>query len=216
MISLLCPSRGRASLCHRMVQSALGTSTRGNVEILIGTVEPYLAIHNVTQIQVPEWSTVMTWNHLAQHAKGDLLMLCADDVIFSTPGWDTALMDHYLKLENKIHAYSLQDSRDADGTPHVIVTREYMDAMGYFIPPIFFHWFADSWTAAIGRANRCFTHLKDYLLVHDKGNDHGKPDRTHLGIREQGWNVRDDYVNKTCQHFLELEKARLATIMGEV
>ena len=138
-------------------------------------------------------------------------MLASDDMIFDTPGWDKALLEHYDALENKIHVYHLQDSRDADGTPHPIVTREYIEAMGYAFPPIFLHWFLDTWTREIAKANNCFTHLKDYLLVHDKPSDKGQPDTTHSRIREWGWNQRDKYVNDTCQHFLALEKQRLRT-----
>lgn len=162
-----------------------------------------------------EWeSTVYRWNNLAQEVMkrpaANLFMLAADDVIFSTPGWDEALLDHYKKLENKIHVYALRDSRSADGTPHPIVTREWINALGYFLPPLFFHWFVDSWTVEIARDNGCFTHLTDYELIHDKCNDRGQADETHNRIRKMGWHYRDQAVNASCKHFLALEKQRLA------
>jgi hypothetical protein len=138
-----------------------------------------------------------------------LFMLGADDMIFETEGWDKALIDHYNALENKIHVFSLQDSRDIDGTPHIICTREYIEAMGYFLPPLFLHWYVDSWTAEIAKANGCFTHLRDYKLTHDKPSDQGKPDETHSRIRQFGWHERDKWVNDHCQHFLRHEKDRL-------
>lgn len=163
--------------------------------------------------------TVFRWNSLAKRAVEDaenkLFMLAADDIIFSTPCWDEALLKHYNSLENKIHVYALQDSRDPEGTPHPVVTREWIEAMGYAFPPIFMHWFVDTWTVAIAKANNCFTHLKDYLLVHDKPSDRGHPDETHTRIRSLGWNERDKYVNDTCQHFLECEKQRLGRIIAE-
>jgi len=214
-ISILCPTKGRASLCNRMVTSVFNTvSNKSNVEILLGVVEPYHAIKHVTQHKVPEWSTAMTWNYLASKAEGDLLMLGADDTIFATPGWDEALLDHYGKLENKIHVYHLQDSRDIEGTPHPIVTREYYNAIGYFVPPIFFHWYVDSWTREIAKYNSIFTHLKEFELVHDKPSDLGKPDATHTGIRSQGWHDRDKFVHENCQHFLQQEQKRLWKIMN--
>lgn len=157
--------------------------------------------------------TVFMWNELAKEAMKDpankLFMLCADDVIFSTPLWDEALIEHYNKLENKIHAYSLRDSRDNDGTPHPIVSREWIEAMGYFVVPIFMHWFVDTWTVETARANNCFTHLKDYLLVHDKPSDKGNGDETHNHIRCMGWRERDKQVNDSCQHYLAQEKQKL-------
>ncbi len=215
-ISLLCPTRGRPEQFKRMCESVQKTSSNP-VEIYFyqstsdnTSYDCPTGSSHIKKCIGPDWPTVHSWNWLAENAAGNkLFMLAADDMIFSTIGWDTALLDHYNALENKIHVYALQDSRDINGTPHPIVTREYMDAMGYFMPPIFLHWFVDSWTVDIARANNCFTHLKDYELVHDKPSDKGQADETHNRIRCNGWWERDSYVNATCQHFLELEKQRL-------
>lgn len=209
MISLLCPTRGRPDQFKRMCESAQTTATTSiSVYAVSNGDDDYVGRAPV------DCPTSYLWNKLALSALRDtrnlkLFMLAADDTIFSTPGWDKALIDHYNSLENKIHVYALQDSRDPDGTPHPIVTREYIDAMGYFVPPIFLHWFVDSWTVDIARHNNCFTHMRDFLLVHDKPSDRGEGDETHNRIRRMGWHDRDQYVNKTCKHFLELEKQRL-------
>ena len=161
--------------------------------------------------------TSFKWNSLAEMAHGDghkLFMLAADDIIFTTPHWDKALLDHYHALENKVHVYSLRDSRDHDGTPHPIITREYVEAMGYFLPPIFLHWFVDSWTVEIARANNCFTPLNNYMLMHVKPAENGNPeDETYKTIHARGWLNCDQYVDKKCQHFLEVEKQRLRDIL---
>lgn len=198
MIALLCPSR-RPEGRKRMLGSMSATAES--------------AVHFTDNF--PEFMpTVHKWNILAQRAlkypEIKLFMLAADDMIFETTGWDKALLDHYNALENKIHVYALQDSRDPDGTPHPIITREYMEAMGYFLPPLFLHWFVDSWTVSIASHSGCFTRMRDFRLTHDKPSDQGKPDETHLGIRRMGWHQRDQHVNDTCQHFLETEKQRLA------
>lgn len=226
-IAILCPSRARPELCQRMVKSAYN-STNGKILIYvaIGADEfaSYKAILSLPEstrvglvlVSMPDCPTAFKWNLLAELAmkeKPDLFMLGADDMIFSTPCWDTALLENYNKLENKIHVYALLDSRDPNGTPHPIVTREYIEAMGYFIPPIFLHWMIDTWTVEIAQANQCFTHMKDYLLVHDKPSDKGQGDETHNRIRNMGWRERDKWVADKCQHFLAYEKARLARIM---
>lgn len=231
-IALLCPSRARPEQCNRMIQSACNTSTE-NIGIYIAVSEADFAIYKdaikipagdrvgVVMVVMPDQPTGFKWNKLAELAIASpprsgarLFMLAADDMIFTTPCWDKALIDHYNNLENKIHVYSFLDSRDNGssnyGTPHPIVSRDYIEAMGYFLPPIFLHWFVDSWTVDIGKANSCFTHLKDYLLVHDKPSDKGQADETHNHIRQMGWHERDAWVNKHCQHFLDQEKRRLA------
>lgn len=222
MIAILCPTRGRPEGAKRMWDSATATSDE-NVRVCLGISNEdksaYYALLGEPTIDdgddCPDgMPTVHKWNKLAAMAlkyrpDTKLFMLGSDDMVFATPGWDEALLDHYEKLENKIHVCHIQDSRDPDGTPHPIVTREYISAMGYFLPPIFLHWFVDSWTVAIARANGCYTHLKDYLLIHDKPSDRGQPDETHSRIRRMGWHDRDQAVNDSCQHFLGLEKVRL-------
>lgn len=212
-----------------MVESALKTAGLGvSFYIYLSDDDPSLENYNdVIGLSVeqnvfvtvgPPVTTVHIWNKLANKALAvgcSLFMLAADDIIFETKGWDEALIKHYEGLENKIHVYHLLDSRDSGGFPHPIISREYIDAMGYFIPPIFLHWFTDTWTIDIARSNGCFTHLSDYMLIHAKPSDKGMPDETHLGIRKRGWHDRDKYVNDTCQHFLAIEKARLAAIINK-
>lgn len=212
MIALLCPSKGRPAKLKRMWESAKATSTQ--------PLKLYLAIDakewplyqdliaaNVQFFTMPDlMPTAHKWNLLADAAmlkkSNQIFFLAGDDMIFETEGWDTALET------NKIHIYALQDSRDEDGTPHPIMTREYIEAMGYFVPPIFMHWFIDTWTVAIAKSARCFTHLKQFKLTHDKDKD-----QTHIGIRGYGWRERDGYVNEKMQHLLEAEKTRLGLIV---
>lgn len=213
MISILCPTRNRSIQYRRMVNS-LKATTATPVSVLSGTNGNDDYALKQYPVDMP---TVHMWNDLARIAYDSgakLFMLGADDIVFTTPLWDEAIIDHYNKLENKVHVYALQDSRDNLGTPHPIVTREYIDALGYFIPPIFMHWFCDSWTVEIAKANKCFTHLKDFLLVHDKPSDRGQADETHTRIRRNGWYERDKRIDETCKHFLAFEMQRLAEAMS--
>lgn len=216
-IALLCPTRGRPEQLKRMIKSAQATSTLRNVNFYIATTmgvdEP------LYQLAMPDgMPTAFKWNLLAEEAlknpDNNLFMLASDDIVFSTPLWDKALLDHCNALKNKIHVYHLRDNRNPDGIPHPIVSREYIESMGYFLPPLFLHWFVDTWTVEIAKANNCFTHLKDYELQHIKSSDQGGGDETHNRIRSMGWRERDAWVNEKCQHFFESEKARLAKAMA--
>lgn len=223
-IAILVPTRGRPEQCRRMVESAHNTSSN-TMRVYLGLTQDIDGIDQcvsspatITYRLFPDgMPTVHKWNLLAQQAMKDpgvkLFMLAADDIIFETPCWDEALIKHYEGLENKIHVYHLRDSRDSAGTPHPIVTCEYIDAMGYMLPPIFLHWYVDTWTVAIAKSGGVFTHLDKFLLTHDKPSDRGQPDETHSRIRRMGFHERDSYVNQTCQHFLELEKQRLQKCM---
>lgn len=226
MISILCPTRGRPAELKRMIDSAFATAHNPadiRVMYFVGSDDPKIheypkELRNCMMLVGPPWSAVMASNYLSMKCKEyfpdtKLFMVGSDDMILSDRGWDGALKEHYGKLNNKIHVYSLRDSRDANGTPHPIMTKEYIDAMGYFLPPIFLHWFVDTWTVQIARSNKLFTHLMDYLLIHDKPSDRGAPDETHTRIRNLGWHDRDRYVNETCQHFLGMEEERLGLLI---
>lgn len=214
MIAILCPTYRRAQLCKRMVNSTvvdvfLGTDARDIFDYKLNGIEPkdYIHCH-------PLLPTVQKWNDLAFEAMNNpeykLFMLGGDDMYFSTPGWDYALKEHYQNLENKVHVYSLKDSRGEESYPHPIVTREWIETMGYAFPPLFLHWKLDTWTIEIAKANNCFTHMTDFLLTHDKPSDNGGGDATHHGIRSYGWRERDQFVADKCAHFLQVEKDRLA------
>lgn len=228
-IAILVPTKGRPELFRNMVKSVMRTTTTNVVIYVYMQGEEDINSYDLNNFEALKTShiglmvyaakehltppAVYLWNKLAEIAEKEpenrLFMLGSDDMVFATPGWDTALLEHYEQLKEKTHVYHLQDSRDKSGTPHPIVTREYMDAMGYFVPPIFLHWYVDAWTVAIAKVNDCFTYFTDYELIHDKPNDRGKPDATHTNIRKMGWHQRDWFVNRKSQHFLEYEKQRL-------
>lgn len=203
-IAILCPTRGRPEGCRRLIESVSKTTT----------AQPRILFDHRDMMP-----TAQKWNDLAITAMKDpdikLFMLGADDMYFDTPGWDKALLDHYNSLENKIHAYSLQDSRDPHGTPHPIVSREWIECMGYAFIPIFNHWQLDTWTIAIAKACGIFTHLKQYRLVHDKPSDQGQGDETHSRIRSWGWRERDAFVAEKCHHFLDVEIERMKKCLGK-
>lgn len=210
-IAILCPTRGRFKGFSRMRDSVKATTTEKTF---------IYSCTNGDDTYAPKMPhdcpTVYMWNHLANKAQADkvydhrLFMLASDDTVFATPGWDRALIEHYNNLENKIHVYALQDSRDRNGTPHPIFSKEWIEAMGWMIPPYFLHWKVDTWSVDIAKSNNCFTHMRDFILIHDKSNDKGTPDATHLKIRRNGWLERDNMLAKNCSYILEWEKRRLA------
>jgi len=224
MIALLCPSRGRPEQLKRMWNSVKQTAG-ADVKLYLATspedVPAYSEVNgNSRKYALPDnLPTGFKWNLLADEAMRNtdnrLFMLAADDMVFTTPCWDEAIISHYNNLENKIHVYALQDTRDKNGTPHPIVTREYIEAMGYFLPPQFLHWHIDSWTVEIAKANNCFTHLKEYELLHDKPSDKGDGDETHSRIRVWGWRQRDQWVNEKLRSagFMAAEQRRLMSVI---
>lgn len=118
MIAILVPSRARPWQCKRLIESIIPrTSLPVTVYLAVSEEDhdryqlPQSDRIRIRRSIMPEnMPTVHKWNLLAEYAVQDghkLLMLGADDMIFSTPLWDKALMEHYDGLDCKIHAYAL-------------------------------------------------------------------------------------------------------------
>lgn len=219
MIALLCPTRKRASQCKRMVDSVNKTSDETSIYLTFDEKErgEYAGIVAHKMCLPDGMPTAHKWNELAQLAmvnpSNKLFMLAADDMIFTTPDWDKALLEHYSALGNKVHLYSFQDSRDQNGTPHPIFTREWIEFWGYMVNPIYNHWYVDTHAVTVAKSAGCFTHMRDYLLVHDKPSDRNEGDETHNKIRTMGWKQRDDFVWNNTLDYLELDKEKLSRFM---
>ena len=205
-IAIICPTRGREKSFKRMCDSVKKTAY-SDVAVFSATNGNDSYAPRRFPLDCP---TVFMWNTMARDAydRGyKMIMLGADDMYFATPGWDEGLMKLY---DGTPHVYALQDSRDKDGTPHPIVTREWMDKMGSFLPPIFLRWYCDTWTVGLAKKLGKFTHLRDFLLVHDKPSDNGIIDNTHFRIRSMGWMERDKGVYEKSQRYFDLDEKVLS------
>lgn len=224
-IAILCPTMGRPDICKLMIESVRKTAFNlKDIIIYLGLTEgdetrdkytDMVIKYKELNVQIglyefPDWTMPMCHNELSKiAAKHELHYGMGDDCMFVTPGWDQALVEVYEKLENKIHVFSLLDNRDSKGMPAPVITKAYIDVMGWRIPPYFMHWYCDTWTTEIAKACGILTHLKDYILVHDKRVEKGIMDDTYWRVRKRGAVDRDAYVDQNCHHWLEVEKERL-------
>jgi len=220
-ISVLCPSRGRPEKAKRMLDSIYATKNGSEVEVLfyLNEDDPRLqeyplddkrCIVHIGKDSPPAWS----WNWLAGKATGDLLMLMGDDNIFTTPCWDEKYIEAAKQYPDGIFVISCPDGRTKDGNPHPTVGRGWVNTLGYFVPPIFLHWFVDSWTQYMAQSLGRFIRLEDVEIKHDKDD----ADPTSLRIRENAWYDRDRWIAQYLQRYLFLDRKllKLAIKRGEV
>jgi hypothetical protein len=151
MISILCPTRKRPQNAKRLVQSIYDTATHppaihfyvdeGDVESL--QYGPLLGRYFVG----PRIVMSNMWNVLAGEAEGDILMLCGDDVIFQTPGWDEMVEREFRMCPDKILMVHGDDLGPNGRTFATLpfVSRKWIDTVGYFTPPGFSGDYADTW-----------------------------------------------------------------------
>ena len=151
MISILCPTRKRPANLTRMVQSVRATCTLP--QEIICWVDHDDSSYDAGQFDVthivrgPRITHSDYWNALIPHAHGDLYMMCGDDCVFKTPGWDVMVEEAFAACPDKI----LLVFGD-DGCPngkvfatHPIVHRRWVEVVGYFSGPGFSGDYADAW-----------------------------------------------------------------------
>lgn len=149
MISILLPSRGRPAEFKRMWESAIETGV-GELEFVVYRDKDDAATYEYPpHVQVIDGERIVLsqmWNECAKLAKGDILMHAGDDIVFRTEGWDKMVEDEFAKYADRILFVHGDDDFHGDkfGT-HGFVSREWMDVLGYFVPPYFSSDFNDTW-----------------------------------------------------------------------
>lgn len=176
MISVLCPSRGRPTFARDLLESMRATGTfLGNQLVLrLDDDDPFLAeyrniVHgsDVTTIVGPRVVLSQCWNEAFTRARNDVLMLCGDDIRFRTAGWDDRVVRTIDQCADRLVLVHGDDGIQHDRVAtHPFLTRDWVDVVGYFVPPIFASDWNDMWLTevadAIGR--RCY--LPDVYTEH--------------------------------------------------
>lgn len=218
MISICCPSRGRPGLAARMIESIHRTVSKpSNVEILLylndddDKLSEYKQQIDKKYYEIgPNQSTCLTWNQLAQKASNDILFLAGDDIQFITKDWDKNIIRAFDQHADRIcmvvpfdgngkgkgkdllpnkEPYTLIDG-DVAGSPHFALHRNWIKALGYFVPPFFWHWYVDTYTQTVSRKlGRCMLLTNTLVQAKKIFDDTATLVRQNLNI-----NVRDDYV----------------------
>lgn len=171
MISILCPSRGRPVLAKRMVDSALKNASK-KIEILLylnnddACLEDYMKTVDSKYITVgTDQSPVYTWNRLAERAQGDILFLLGDDATFETPAWDLQVEAAFQQFPDRIACvYPVVPGLKKSNNPHFCLHKNWVSALGYFVPPHFWHWYVDTWTREVAKAVGRYVRLDAFPL----------------------------------------------------
>ena len=171
MISVLCPSRGRPYLAKKMLTSALATAGK-EIEILFylndddPELDKYKDLIPSHHYQIgPDRSPAYSWNKLSEQCRGDILFLMGDDATFETPNWVEKVERAFDQFPDKIACvYPYVPGIKKINNPHFCVHRNWIKALGYFVPPHFCHWYVDTWTRTLAREIRRYVCLEDFPL----------------------------------------------------
>jgi len=86
------------------------------------------------------------WNRCYEKASADIVMHCGDDIRFRTIGWDEKVLLAFESYEDKIAlVYGIDGVRSDDLATHGFLHKNWIDTIGYFLPPYFSSDMNDYW-----------------------------------------------------------------------
>ncbi len=188
MISVLLPSRGRPSNVERLLGSLMATSN-GVWEMVVRlddddpTAPEYPRAFPITYLTGPRALLSSYWNECYEAATGPIFMQCGDDITFETPGWDRIVAAAFppdgIALVHGDDGNPDRDRALGFGT-HGFLRREWVEAVGYFVPPLFSSDMNDVWLNDIANAlgRRVFVDI--VTEHHHPAFNKGPMDQTHL------------------------------------
>lgn len=155
IISLLLPSRKRPSILRRMVKSVRDTATNPDrIEIVVrfdddDEASAIEAQRDGLVVLVGPRIRKMTqyWNICFDNCTGSICQQANDDYVIISKGWDVALEQAFDDVPDKIILAHFSDvwGHGSNFGPHAFVSRRWIEALGYFIPPYFSSDFGDGW-----------------------------------------------------------------------
>lgn len=205
MISVLCPSRSRPAIAKRMYDSAIkNPGCQIDIKFFLNHDDPQLNLYRSflspnQYIVGPNQSPVFSWNLMAQESKHDIMFLVGDDCVFESDLWGVKVVEAFDQYPDKIACVfpSLNDRRfPADSNPHFCLHKNWITALGYFIPPWFHLHYIDTWIAEITKSIGRFHRIKDFVMPVELIYDavHNSYEKTWLMDRDRWiWNHTKRY-----------------------
>jgi Glycosyl transferase family 2 len=236
LISVLVPSRGRPDMLARAIRTAYETATharRVEVVVWLDDDEPneldYMFKAKFSAPldgSLPESVRVITgprkllsecWNTCYEHARGEILMHCGDDVTFNTPGWDQRVREEFEKLPDRIGLVFGDDlsTNFPDLATHGFVHRRWVQAVGYFLPPLFSSDWNDVWISEVAKRVGRLVPMSDVVIEHHHYTfGKAERDQTHAEREERG--IADGVVDlyKKTEPERELDAQKLKAVMA--
>jgi hypothetical protein len=172
-IAILLPSRGRPASLERALDTIGATTVRpDDVVVVVGVDDDDAATRALSarlrtpvallwSVGPPEMTLGRLWNRLAMAEHGcDLLAMFTDDYAMATPGWDDRYREAAARMPMGCGVAWPQDPlHGADICSLPVITRPFMERMGFFVPPWFPFWFHDVWLEEMGAFVGCLLPL---------------------------------------------------------
>lgn len=170
MISILCPSRSRPDKAKRMLDSALKhPGCKLDIKFFLNHDDPLLNdyrsfISPDQYIIGPNQSPVYSWNLMAETARYDILFLVGDDAQFATDDWGEKVISAFDNYPDKIACVYPRPVYRQFPNPHFCLHKNWINTVGYFLPPTFYLHYIDTWVAYVAKKLNRFHCIEDFSM----------------------------------------------------
>lgn len=108
------------------------------------------------------------WRYLYSVGKGEIVHMCADDLVYLSKGWDERFREELSVDPLQILCYR-DDLRNDAIACNPVTTRHLIRAAALpgYLPQAFEHWFSDTFYDDIGRRAGCLKYLPDVRIVQE-------------------------------------------------
>tara|TARA_R110001592_G_scaffold54783_2_gene167816 strand:+ start:4649 stop:5344 length:696 start_codon:yes stop_codon:yes gene_type:complete len=219
-ISLLCPTRKRPTFMKELWESAqLNAHFKQDIELIFyidsddtESIEMCKSLGTNVHAIIDErgdGNLSVMWNRCYERASADIVMHCGDDIRFRTVNWDKIVIDEFDKYNDKIVLiYGTDGIRKDDLATHSFLHKNWVETVGYFLPPYFSSDMNDYWLTTVARnikrlikVNIYTEHLHPAVGKHELDITH--QERIERGARD---NVRSLYNSKENERDMDCKK----------
>ena len=198
---VMCPTRWRRENCERQLKSFAEATDSADIVYITDADDQDTyrdmdwgdAVHSVVDFGEPTGS-VRKQNLIAMSEADnyDALMYIGDDHLFSTPHWDTILMQ---KLEDIMGGTGMiygDDKRRQDIPEMIIISSDIVKELGHFAEPSLDHYYIDNCWAELGARSGLIRFCPDVVFehLHYQVNPDVEHDQTYR-FAENNWAVSD-------------------------
>jgi len=107
------------------------------------------------------------WNVCQRNAKGEIFMLCGDDLVFRSAQWDKLVKDTFECYSDRIAFVHGDDGYWGNGLgTHGFLHKNWVDTVGYFVPPYFSADYSDTWLNEVANIIGRRVYLSNLITEH--------------------------------------------------
>jgi len=218
-IAMICPSRGRPDMARTLAESVRETAhDYVSIAMLLDRDDPFADHYNngmVAILQTPLPTVSLQWTYGACFSGTDLLRMTNDDEVCITPGWDKRVLEVANEYPDGIFALYVNDG--FKGESHCafpIVSRKWVETLGYFAPPYFEFGYNDTWIMDLAQRVGRLRYIPDVTIEHRHFTaPNGYPRDATTEMNRQGQGKRDAERYELLEPIRALDAEKLRAVM---